>query len=350
MNLNRVIIFLLILFIALFAMYFPSRTSSGAIIERTRLYMGTIIQIKVPVGAEDDKEGIKQAIDRALEEIGRIEAVFSVFNKDSEIAKINRLKQAEALMISDEVFRVIEKSVEYNKITDGAFDITVKPLVDLWAQAKEAKRLPSDLAVRDALDKTGSQFIVLDNVNKTIAFKKDGMALDMGGLAKGYATDRAIEVLKENGVLNAIVSSGGDMYCLGRRSRDKLWEVGIRHPRKKGQIILQVGVEDKAVDTSGDYEKYFISNGRRYSHIIDPRTGYPIGDGVVSATVFANDSMTADILATALTILGEDGMEMIKSVNGAGAIVISKKKDNTLGIEMSEGLDKEYVITGNQRQ
>lgn len=275
--------------------------------------MGTIVQIKVPLGMGVDRKRAESGIEKAFEEIGRVEDLFSVFKEDNEISKINRLHANEPLKIKDEVFGLIEKAIEYNSKTEGAFDITIKPLVDLWRQSGGTKTTPSEEAIKAALAKIGSDCVVLDKFNKTILFKKEGMALDLGGIAKGYATGRAIYILKENGIKNAIVNSGGDMYCLGRRPGNKQWKVGVQHPRDKDKIIFELNLENEAIDTSGDYEKYFILNGRRYSHIIDPKTGYPIGDKIISATVIADDSTTADILATALCILGEGGLSAVES-------------------------------------
>jgi len=205
--------------------------------------------------------------------------------------------------------------------------------------AKEDKRLPGDDEIRDALAVTGSDKIILDDSAKTISFAAEGMALDLGGIAKGYATDRAIEVLKANGVRNAIVNSGGDMYCLGRRSKDMMWKVGVKHPRDENKLLFEMRLEDKAADTSGDYEKYFLLGGKRYSHIIDPRTGYPVGDNAVSATVVADDSAAADIFATALCVLGD-----FKDIKDIDALVVVKDGDR-LKIKMTEGFKSKYGLT-----
>jgi thiamine biosynthesis lipoprotein len=163
----------------------------------------------------------------------------------------------------------------------------------------------------------------------------------MGAVAKGYATDMMVKALVDSGVKDAIVNCGGDMYCLGRRSTKALWKVGIRDPRDKSRIFLEFKLQDRAVDTSGDYEKFFIINGRRYSHIIDPRTGYPIGDGTVSASVIAGDSATADALATALCVLGRSGLDVVNRALGADAVIVFKDK-GVLTTLMSRGFKERY--------
>ena len=330
------------------AAYFLVSPGKGEIIlERTNFLMGTIVQIKVSIKGSADRAAAERAIEKAFEEISRVEDTFSVFKKDSEVSRINSLGANETLKISDEAFDLIEKAIEYNNKTSGVFDITVKPLVDLWRAAKAANKLPDEAEIKAALARIGSQNIVLDRAGRTISFKMPGMAIDLGGVAKGYATDRAVKVLKENGIENAIVNAGGDMYCLGRRSAKVEWNVGIRHPRKKDGVLFRLKLQDKAIDTSGDYEKYFILNGRRYSHIIDPRTGMPVGDGVVSATVTAGDSTTADILATALCLLGREGLDTVRSVPGADALIVLNE-GGYLKIEMTEGFERIYGITAKK--
>jgi FAD:protein FMN transferase len=320
-----------------------SSGNASTIVERTNFCMGTIVRIKVPTGNRNDKTRANEAVNKAFEEINRVEDVFSVYKDTSEISRINRLRKDEKLRASDEVFDLIEKSIEFSKKTEGAFDITVKPLVDLWGKAKKGNRLPTEDEIKLALDRVGYEKIILDEIDRTISFKKEGMALDMGGIAKGYATGRAIGILKKNGIDDAIVSTAGDLYCLGRRSKNKLWKVGVQDPRRKNRIFSEIELEDMAISTSGDYERYFILNGRRYSHIIDPRTGYPVGDDVVSSSVIASDSSTADILATSLAILGDKGLTVAKSVKGVDAIIVFKRNDKFI-VKMTDGIKKRYEI------
>lgn len=313
------------------------------VIEREELLMGTIVQIKVSVGVNGNAKKVGEAIDRAFAEIARVESIFSVYDPASEISRINRLEKSETLKISAEAFYLIDKAMEYSVKTDGAFDITVKPLIDIWARAKAHGIVPSDEYIKYAMEKVDPSSVLLDRAGLTISFEKDGMALDLGGVAKGYAVDRAIETLKDNGIKDAIVNSGGDMYCLGARSKRQLWSVGIRHPRDSGSIFLELELRNKAIDTSGDYEKYYILDGKRYSHIIDPRSGRPIGDKVVSASVIADDAMTADILATTLCILGRDGLSIISKIGGSDAVVISKE-DNGFITGMTAGFMERYSV------
>ena len=340
----RAFIVLSILIIAFACAYRPAQIKGADVVTKSAILMGTIVEIKAPLSGDLTRQAAEQAIAKALNEVRRVENLFSVYDEESEIAKINRLKEGEPLKISSEVSGLIEKAIGFCNVTNGAFDITVKPLVDLWAEAKKTGTVPSKEAVREAVEKTGYRDIIIDNEAGTIAFARDGMALDLGGVAKGYAVDRAVSELRSNGVGNAIVNCGGDMYCLGRRSDADRWKVGIRHPRDKDDIILELNLENRAVDTSGDYEKYFMAGGKRYSHIIDPRTGYPVGGDIVSASVMADDSATSDAFATAMCVLGRDGLNVINTIGGLDAIIVTEQNGRPK-IEMSDGIKERYHVT-----
>ena len=314
--------------------------SGPRIIEDTQVLMGTTVRIQAPVASDKDAAVAREAINKAFKEIARIENVFSVFKADSEVSRINKVKAGEPVPVSAEAFGLIERSVECSKKTEGAFDVTVKPLVDLWREAGKSKKLPPAEAIAAAVNKVGSRYLLLDKAKSTITFQKDGMGLDFGGIAKGYATDRVVAVLKESGISNALISSGGNTYCLGMKGEKEMWKVGIQHPRDKNKVFAVLRLKDKAIDTSGDYEKYFILHGRRYSHIIDPRTGYPIGDNVVSATVVADSAANADMFATALCVLGADGSRMADSL-GLDALLIIKDGEK-LKTEMAGGFKEQY--------
>ena len=212
----------------------------------------------------------------------------------------------------------------------------MKPLVDLWKIAKASGVLPSEKNIKETMARVGSNKVVLDNKASTVSFAVSGMSIDLGGVAKGYATDRAVKILRDNGVRNAIVDSGGDMYCLGTRYGAGRWMVGIRHPRDPGRILYKIEIENEGIDTSGDYEKYFMIDGKRYSHIIDPRTGFPVGDDVVSATIIAGDSETSDAYATALCVLGKAGMIIIDKKGLKGVMI--RNNNGAMDVEMSKGL------------
>lgn len=336
---------ILLITAAILSLAIPSCGPSGRrTVEDTRDFMGTSIQVKVSIDVREDDKKAKDAIAEAFAEIKRVEDIFSVYNPDSEISAVNRLKAGEEKTLSPDAFDLIKRSVEYSRVTAGAFDITIKPLVDLWREARENNKIPEEAAVKEALLRVGYEGIVLDGVKHTISFKKDGMVLDFGAIAKGYATDVAIGALKRNGIDSAVVRSGGNIYCLGKKTGEEMWKVGIQHPRDKNKLFMDIKLKDEAIDTAGDYEKYFILDQKRYSHIIDPRTGYPIGDDVVSSTVMAPDAVSADALSTAFAILGpEKGIACAETIKGIDAILVFKR-NNDFKVVMTEGIKKRHDI------
>lgn len=313
------------------------------IIEETRFLMGTDVRIKVSIGEIDDELQARSAIEKAFKEIERVEGVFSVYRPDSEISKINLLRKNERLRISPEAFSLIKRSIEYSRLTDGAFDITVKPLVDLWHAAKDNNKLPADEDIKNALARTGYEDVALDGAAHTILFRKEGMALDLGGVAKGYATGRAIKILRDSGIKDAIVGSGGNLYCLGKKTDAESWTVAIQHPRKKDKVFMEIKLSDKAIDTSGDYEKYFILENKRYSHIINPKTGYPAAGHVISSTVIAGDPDFSDMLATAIMVLGQKGLNIAGSIRDIDAIAVFERNDRFI-VMTTEGITGRYDI------
>jgi thiamine biosynthesis lipoprotein len=321
------------------AVSFLPHTGTVEVAEKTAMLMGTVVDIKIPFAGAANRPEAAAAIDRALDEVRRVEKLFSAFLPDSEVSAINATKKGEALKISGETFSLIERALAFSAVTDGAFDITVKPLVDLWAGARSSGGVPADNEIIEARDRVGFRDLILDRRAGTIAFGRDGMSIDMAAIAKGYAVDRAVKVMRDAGVKNAIVDCGGDMYCLGERSPGRQWKVGIRHPRDRGKIFMEFPLKDAAVDTSGDYEKFFTASGKRYSHIVDPRTGYPVGDNVVSATVVAGDSVTSDALATALCVLGPKGLESLGRLKYVDAVLVVSD-NGKLSLRMSEGFNE----------
>lgn len=306
-------------------------------IEETRLMMGTIVNIKVPYVYNKD---IKEIMNKSFSRIKNIERLLNRFDKDSQVSSINRLGLEDELKLDPETVFVLKRSLELNRLTDGAFDITISPLVELWGFYEQKGDLPSGEEIRKILPYIGSENILLKEAG-TIRVLRQGVKIDLSGIAKGYAVDEAIRVLKENGIENGLVEAGGDMYCLGRGPKKSPWRIGIMHPRKD-ELLGALTVSDKAVATSGDYQKFFIKDKKRYSHIIDPRTGYPISDIPASVTVIANDCITADGLATAISVMGPtDGLKFIEEFNDVEAIVVSDLKDE-LKIDASSGIKDYY--------
>lgn len=286
--------------------------------------MGTIVEIT----CQD-----KPAINAAFEEIKKIEKIANNFDPASEISRFNRDGQIKA---SENLLAMVKESLKYNAVSAGAFDITINPVVALWKERIRKSQdervrlgdLPTQEEIKDKLRLVGSDKIIINEDESTITFKEPGMSIDLGGIAKGYAVDKAIARLKEQGISSAMVNAGGNMYCLGKKGNRK-WRIGIQHPRKPQELLFTLELENEAVATSGDYQQYFIADGKRYSHIIDPKTGYPVNNNVISVTITAPAAAEADGLSTAVFVLGkEKGEALVKNITGVEARIIEEGSQN----------------------
>jgi thiamine biosynthesis lipoprotein len=277
--------------------------------KNTQLLMGTYVEV---ISDNDDAPKI------AFEEIRRLENFLSKFKPDSEISKLNKLG---SLKVSSDTLRVMELSLNFYNDSAGAFDITVSPLADIWKNSIRIKALPKQAEINSAKKLLGSEKIIIDKKNSAVKFLKKGIQVDLGGVAKGYAVDCAVKKLKAACLINA----GGNMFAIGKKG-NKSWKIGISHPRKRNKIIGYMFLEDSAIATSGDCEQYFEINNQRFSHIIDPETGYPVNNNVVSVTVVSDDATTCDALSTAIFVLGKaKGKELAKRFKNTTAVILSKE-------------------------
>ncbi|MDD5166693.1 MAG: FAD:protein FMN transferase [Candidatus Omnitrophica bacterium] len=277
-----------------------------------RVMMGTVIE----VSSSD-----KRAAGIVFKEVERIENLLSKYKEDSDVSRLNKSGRE---IVSPEAMYVIKKAKEFWSLSDGAFDITMAPLVELWGFKDKKYVLPEQGKIDAALQLIGTDKIVFDDSNNMIEFIVPGMQIDLGAIAKGYAVDSAVEKLKEHGINNCLVNAGRQVYCLGDKFGSP-WNVAIKDPRREGFFGL-LKLKDRAVATSGDYEQYFIKDGRRYAHIFNPKTGYPAESGIVSVTVITNDSLTADALSTAIFVLGrEKGEGLLKKFPNVKVEIIEEK-------------------------
>jgi len=256
-----------------------------------RLLMGTIWEVSSPN---------KQASRIVFSEASRIEQLLSKYIPSSEIFQLNQLGK---LKVSAETFYIIKKSVEFFSLTQGAFDVTVAPLVDLWGFSNQEFQVPSEDKIHAALKLVGSDKIILHPKDNVVEFKIPGMRIDLGAVAKGFAIDCAVKKLKDNHINSCLINAGGQVYALGDKSGAP-WKIAIRGTGKS-EIAGSFKLNNESASTSGSYEQFFLRNGLRYCHIIDPRTGYPSGGGITSVTVIAKDGLTADVLSTSVFVLGK---------------------------------------------
>jgi thiamine biosynthesis lipoprotein len=266
---------------------------------QTRILMGTFFEVISP----DERAG-----EIVFKEVARLEQLLSKYKEDSEISKLNRSGRITA---SADTFYIIQRAKENTLKTNGAFDITVAPLMDLWGFSERNFSVPSALKIKENLRLVGADKIILHERNNVIEFKLSGMKIDLGGIAKGYALDRAVEKLKANHIKSCLINAGGQVYALGKRSGRK-WKVSIRSPRN-GKNANIIELTDQSAATSGGYEQFFLKDGQSYCHIIDPKTGYPVKSGIVSVTIIEDSGLNSDALSTAIFVLGENGINMLKS-------------------------------------
>lgn len=284
----------------------------------TRPLMGT--EISVLLWHDDATRG-EELVEQVFAEAGRINELMSTYLEDSRISEINRRAAADPVVAGDELFNLIRRSLDISVLTLGAFDITY----DSVGQHYDfRKRQRPDAATTESESKLiDYRFVELDQASGTVRFLQDGVRINLGGIAKGYFVERGVDMLRLDGVQHAIVTAGGDSRLLGDR-RGKPWMVGIRDPRNDGQVAISVPLENEAISTSGDYERYFEEGGVRYHHIIEPRTGVPAG-GIHSATVFGPDAVMTDALSTAVFVMGVDkGLRLIATLPDYESIVIDE--------------------------
>ena len=296
---------------------------SGAIsqnIYKQKTYlMGSDFEITVV--AKTQLEADKQ-IGIAISEISRIEALISSWKTTSETSNINKNAGVSPVKVSKELFNLIQRALQISNLTDGAFDISYASMDKLWKYDGSMTQMPSKEAIKKSVAKVGYKDIVVDPQNSTVFLKNKGMKIGFGAIGKGYAADKAKKLLISNGVSGGIINASGDINSWGSKPSGSSWQVAITNPLNKNKAFAMLPIKD-AVVTSGNYEKYVTFNSRRYSHIIDPRTGYP-SQGIISVTVFAPKAELADALATSVFVMGvETGIDRINQLKAVECIIIT---------------------------
>jgi thiamine biosynthesis lipoprotein len=297
-------------------------TFSQEIFKRTLKLMGS--RFEITVVAKDSIEA-KDYIDAAVVEITRIEKLISSWDLASQTSEINRNAGIKPVKVDEELYNLIGRSVEISKLTDGAFDISFASMDKIWKFDGSMTEMPSEEAIKQSVEKVGYQNIILDPENFTVFLKLEGMKIGFGAIGKGYAADKAKILLMERGVDAGIINASGDMNSWGNQPDGEFWKVAITNPMDKNKAFALLPLNENAVVTSGNYEKYVTFNETRYTHIIDPRTGYP-ATGIISATVFAPKAEIADALATSIFVMGREvGIDFINQLPKIECIIIDEK-------------------------
>ncbi|MDK2990775.1 MAG: FAD:protein transferase [Clostridiales bacterium] len=303
---------------------------------KTEFLMDTLMELTA-YGPNGEK-----AIDAAMKRIKEIDVLMSVSSETGDVYKINKAAGQDPVKVSDETMYVVQAAQHYSQLSEGAFDITIGPLVSLWGIGKK-EEVPSQAAIDSTKALVDYRKLRIDASAGTIGLPERGMSVDLGAIAKGYAGDEAVRIFKEYGVKNGIISLGGNVVVVGTRPDGKPWRVGIQNPFKPtGNYAAVVKETDKTVVTSGTYERYFIKDGKRYHHILDPSTGYPADNGLASVSIIAGKSIDADALSTTVFLLGpEKGMEIVEDLPNIECIMITNDKR----ITVSSGLQDKINIT-----
>jgi len=305
-------------FVTLVSAFFPHCGGKYDVIRESRVVLGTVVQITLSHSSE---EKARAAMARAFEEFERIDGVLSSYLPGSEVSMINREAAGGPVDVDSEVLALLREANDVSRETEGAFDITVGPLMELY-RFDEGGEVPSPEDLERALASVGYGKIDIDVERGTVTFFEEGVRIDLGGIGKGYAVDRAAAVLAAEGVTNAIIDAGGDLRLLGHRPGKDFWRIGIRHPREPGKLLLSIDLADRAVVTSGDYERFFMRGNERYHHLLDPSTGLP-ARGCQSVTVIARSTADADAYATAAFVLGpERGLAYLRALEEVEGIIV----------------------------
>lgn len=291
------------------------------VFQRTLKLMGS--RFDLTVVAENQEQG-DVYMDMAIAEITRIEKMISSWDPDSQTSKINKNAGIAPVKVDPELFNLIERALKISRLTQGAFDISYASMDRIWKFDGSVTKMPSAETIKNSVAKVGYQNIILDPENHTVFLKLKGMKIGFGAIGKGYAADMAKALLQKNGVGAGIINASGDLDAWGTQPDGKDWMVAIVNPLNKNKVFSWLPVKNQAVVTSGNYEKYIVLDGQRYTHIIDPRTGYP-SKGILSATIFTQNAELADALATSIFVMGvETGLDFVNQVKGVECIIVDE--------------------------
>ena len=286
----------------------------------------------------------REAVLKKLEDkIKELDELLSTGKETSEVVRLNKAGKA---VVTETTADLIKRSLAIYQNTDGLFDITIYPLMELWGFPTKDYRVPSDKEIKEKLKNVGSDKIVFDEETREISFKNKGMEIDFGGIGKGYITDELVNILTKEKVESAIINLGGNVFGFQKKPDGSLWNIAIRDPNEPDKYMAAIRLEDSAVITSGGYERYFEENGVIYHHILDPRTGKPSESNLKSVSIVSKDGTLADALSTSLFIMGEEGAVEYWKKNGSNFDILLMTKDNRLLV--SEGI-KDKVVSDNYR-
>lgn len=289
-------------------------------VKGSQFLLDTVVEITL----YDKEDTARKIIDELFNEIENMERKYSRHISGSEIAQVNE-NPGKQVKVSGDTLDMVKKSLEFSSLSDGLFDITIGPLVDLWDINGENPRVPGQAEIDSAVQKIDYRRVSVDSDNSTLTIQDEGMSIDVGAIAKGYITDRLVSILREKNVNHALLNLGGNLYMHGNKPDGSDWNVGIRNPYGlQGDYIAIVSVKDMSIVTSGIYERYFEADGKRYHHILNPKTGYPEDNNIASVSILSPSSAAADGLSTTVFLLGlENGLALVENIDGTDAVIVT---------------------------
>lgn len=307
-------------------------------VSQTEYALGTYISVRA-YGAEDD---LLQAIFDRVKEIEEKMSVSQDDYESTELLELNRRAGAEPYQVSPDTYEVLQAARQYSQLTEGAFDLTIGPLVDLWSIGSEDASVPPEAEIVEATARVDYSQVSFEGEN-TVFLEEPGMGVDVGAIAKGYAADQAARILLDAGIEHALLDFGGNILTVGNKPDGTDWRIGIQHPEEaRNEFLGILEGRDEAVVTSGPYERYFMQDGVRYHHILDRSTGYPSRSGLLSATIVAQESMKADALSTATFVLGLEGArELIEGEEDVEGILVTEARE----VWVSPGLRERFAVS-----
>ena len=304
-----------------------------------RLTMGTFAHLKA---IATDPKTAKSCVEDAFSELKKVDELMSDYKSESQISRVNRDAFKRGIKVDESTFYVLQKSVEFSKLSGGAFDITIAPLAELWRTAAESNSIPTEAELNDARSKVGYEKLVLDANEMTVRFAVEGMKLDLGGIAKGSAIDKAVEAMQAGGAIGGMVDVGGDIRCFGLPPEGKkTWRIGLQNPAEpdseeqtlagsQDQVLMVLIFTDAAVATSGGYRRFVLIEGKKHSHIINRETATS-AEALSSVTVISRNAIEADALATSVSVMGpERGLALIEKIPDTEAVLITPSPDYRL--------------------
>lgn len=315
--------------------------TNGCLIRRFEA-LGTCNEIRVYQCFQADTAAVEKALNDAVRRVNKIDDRMSVFKTDSDIARLNRNAGVKPVHLHPDTLKLLQTAVTFGEKSGGAFDCTIRPLIQLWGIGKKPNFIPKEQDISRTQQLVNYRDLMINPKKNTAFLKKPGQAVDLGGIAKGYAADEVKRILLEGGVSGALINLGGNIHTIGSNPDNQPWNIGIQNPTAEtGDFLGIVSVIDKTIVTSGSNERFFMQNGIRYHHLLDPRTGEPAQSGLLSVTVVMKSSTKADALTTALFVLGiEKGMQLLYKIR-ADAIFVTE----SCQVYATQGIQKNFVMS-----